>query len=51
MLLTTKTENIKKIIFSFLIMLSGVVSLVAQEDKEGSKDPALFTRMPVLNFM
>lgn len=46
MLPTTKTENMKKIIFSFLLMLTGIVSLVAQEDKEGSKDPALFTRMP-----
>jgi OOP family OmpA-OmpF porin len=36
----------KKIIFLLVIMLSGVVPLFSQEDAEGSKDPALFTRMP-----
>ena len=29
-----------------LLILSGFAPLVAQEDAEGSKDPALFTRMP-----
>jgi outer membrane protein OmpA-like peptidoglycan-associated protein len=36
----------KRIIFLLLIMLAGIGSLIAQEDAEGSKDPALFTRMP-----
>jgi len=36
----------KKIIGIIVIMLAGITSLVAQEDVEGSKDPALFTRMP-----
>ena len=36
----------KKFIVSFLIILAGVAPLIAQEDVEGSKDPALFTRMP-----
>jgi outer membrane protein OmpA-like peptidoglycan-associated protein len=36
----------KKLIGSFLIMMAGIATLIAQEDKEGSKDPALFTRMP-----
>jgi OmpA-OmpF porin, OOP family len=36
----------KKLIGSFLMMLVGIASLIAQEDAEGSKDPALFTRMP-----
>ena len=36
----------QKFIGSFLIMLAGIAPLIAQEDKEGSKDPALFTRMP-----
>ena len=36
----------KKIIGIIVIMLAGITFLVAQEDVEGSKDPALFTRMP-----
>jgi OmpA-OmpF porin, OOP family len=39
----------KKILFSLLLMFTGVAgitSLMAQEDEEGCKDPALFTRMP-----
>jgi outer membrane protein OmpA-like peptidoglycan-associated protein len=36
----------KKFIVLFLIMLPGIAPLIAQEDVEGSKDPALFTRMP-----
>lgn len=36
----------KKSIGSFLLLLSGLVPLIAQDDTEGSKDPALFTRMP-----
>ena len=36
----------KRIIFSLLLMLAGFAPLIAQEDAEGSKDPALFTRMP-----
>jgi len=36
----------QKFIGSFLIMLAGIAPLIAQEDVEGSKDPALFTRMP-----
>jgi outer membrane protein OmpA-like peptidoglycan-associated protein len=35
-----------KIICSFLIMMAGITPLIAQQDIEGSKDPALFTRMP-----
>jgi outer membrane protein OmpA-like peptidoglycan-associated protein len=36
----------KKIIFSFLLILAGVSPLLSQEDSEGCKDPSLFTRMP-----
>jgi len=36
----------KKFIGLFLLTLSGLAPLIAQEDAEGSKDPALFTRMP-----
>jgi outer membrane protein OmpA-like peptidoglycan-associated protein len=36
----------KKIIFSLLLMAAGIAPLLAQEDQEGCKDPALFTRMP-----
>jgi len=35
----------KKLILSLLVLLTGIAPLVAQ-DVEGSKDPALFTRMP-----
>ena len=36
----------KKILFSLLLMAAGIAPLLAQEDQEGCKDPALFTRMP-----
>jgi outer membrane protein OmpA-like peptidoglycan-associated protein len=36
----------KKIIIPFLVVLAGFSNLFAQEDAEGCKDPALFTRMP-----
>lgn len=36
----------KKLILPLVLILSGFTSLFAQEDIEGSKDPALFTRMP-----
>jgi OmpA-OmpF porin, OOP family len=36
----------KKVFFLFVIMLYGIAPLVAQTDFEGSKDPALFSRMP-----
>jgi OmpA-OmpF porin, OOP family len=36
----------KKIIGSFFMMLTFIAPLIAQDDTEGSKDPALFTRMP-----
>lgn len=36
----------QKLILLFLLMLSGIAPLIAQGDTEGSKDPALFTRMP-----
>jgi len=36
----------KRSIVLLLLILSGFAPLVAQEDAEGSKDPALFTRMP-----
>ncbi|MCX6335338.1 MAG: OmpA family protein [Bacteroidia bacterium] len=36
----------KKIVVFFLLILAGFMPVVAQEDVEGSKDPALFTRMP-----
>jgi OOP family OmpA-OmpF porin len=36
----------KKQLFSMLLLLAGITPLFAQEDAEGSKDPAMFTRMP-----
>ena len=36
----------KKFILPLVLMLTGITPLIAQEDQEGSKDPALFTRMP-----
>jgi OmpA-OmpF porin, OOP family len=36
----------KKFIIPFLLVLAGFSNLYAQEDAEGCKDPALFTRMP-----
>ena len=36
----------KKLFFSLLLILACVSPLLSQEDKEGCKDPALFTRMP-----
>jgi len=36
----------KKIVSSLLLIFAGIVPLIAQEDAEGCKDPALFTRMP-----
>ena len=36
----------KKLVLPLALMLSGFSLLFAQEDIEGSKDPALFTRMP-----
>ena len=36
----------KKIFFSLLLIMAGISPLLSQEDKEGCKDPALFTRMP-----
>jgi outer membrane protein OmpA-like peptidoglycan-associated protein len=36
----------KKLIYTFSIMLAGIAPLLAQTDQEGCKDPALFTRMP-----
>ena len=36
----------KNIIISFFLMLICFASMNAQDDTEGSKDPALFTRMP-----
>jgi OOP family OmpA-OmpF porin len=36
----------KKLFFSLLLILAGLTPLFSQEDKEGCKDPALFTRMP-----
>jgi len=36
----------KKIISSLLLIFAVIVPLIAQEDAEGCKDPALFTRMP-----
>jgi OmpA-OmpF porin, OOP family len=36
----------KKIIGLLLLLFSGFATLIAQEDYEGCKDPALFTRMP-----
>jgi len=36
----------KKLIFLSLLMIAGIPTTIAQQDAEGSKDPALFTRMP-----
>jgi outer membrane protein OmpA-like peptidoglycan-associated protein len=36
----------KKLFIPFLVMLAGIAPLFAQDDSEGCKDPALFTRMP-----
>jgi OOP family OmpA-OmpF porin len=36
----------KKYIGLFLVMVTGIAPLFAQDDMEGCKDPALFTRMP-----
>jgi OmpA-OmpF porin, OOP family len=36
----------KKLFCSLLLIISGISPLLSQEDKEGCKDPALFTRMP-----
>jgi outer membrane protein OmpA-like peptidoglycan-associated protein len=36
----------KKLICSFFVLMAGLAPLIAQEDREGCKDPALFTRMP-----
>jgi OmpA-OmpF porin, OOP family len=36
----------KKIILLLVLILTGITPVIAQEDQEGSKDPALFTRMP-----
>ena len=36
----------KKYFSLFLFIFTGIIPLIAQEDYEGCKDPALFTRMP-----
>ena len=36
----------KKLIYTFSLMLACIAPLLAQTDQEGCKDPALFTRMP-----
>lgn len=36
----------KKIFLSLLLIMAVISPLLSQEDKEGCKDPALFTRMP-----
>ncbi|HSN50481.1 MAG TPA: OmpA family protein, partial [Bacteroidales bacterium] len=36
----------KKFFISFLVILAGIAPLTAQDDSEGCKDPALFTRLP-----
>lgn len=36
----------KKLILPIVLILAGLTPIIAQEDQEGSKDPALFTRMP-----
>lgn len=41
-----KTICMKKTISLLLLILAGIVPVIAQEDAEGCKDPALFTRMP-----
>jgi len=41
-----KTIIMKKFIGFLLLMLSGIMPLIAQDDTEDSRDPVLFTRMP-----
>jgi OmpA-OmpF porin, OOP family len=41
-----KTIIMKKLICSLFVLMAGLAPLIAQEDREGCKDPALFTRMP-----
>jgi OOP family OmpA-OmpF porin len=36
----------RKLVITTLLLFTGAASLIAQQDAEGSKDPALFTRMP-----
>jgi outer membrane protein OmpA-like peptidoglycan-associated protein len=36
----------KNLFCTFLLLMAGFAPLIAQEDAAGSKDPALFTRMP-----
>jgi OOP family OmpA-OmpF porin len=36
----------KKFFLFFLVAIAGIAPMTAQEDSEGCKDPALFTRMP-----
>jgi len=36
----------KKLFCSLFVLMAGLAPLIAQEDREGCKDPALFTRMP-----
>ncbi|MGD0341841.1 MAG: OmpA family protein [Bacteroidales bacterium] len=36
----------KKLICSLFVLMAGFAPLIAQEDAAGSKDPAMFTRMP-----
>jgi OOP family OmpA-OmpF porin len=36
----------QKLIFTFVLLIAGLAPAVGQDDAEGSKDPALFTRMP-----
>jgi hypothetical protein len=36
----------KRLILPLVLIMTGITRLIAQEDLEGSKDPALFTRMP-----
>jgi OOP family OmpA-OmpF porin len=38
--------TMKKLVGLFLLLFSVIAPMVAQEDSEGCKDPALFTRMP-----
>jgi OmpA-OmpF porin, OOP family len=41
-----KSRYMKKILFSLLLIIAVISPLHSQEDKEGCKDPVLFTRMP-----
>ena len=36
----------KNLFLLLVLILTGITPIIAQEDQEGSKDPALFTRMP-----